>query len=84
VAGDKPKVEGGLLSTPYPIKTRGDASRARVLPNVRAGGDTTPALERAPKATPALQRKQESERPVSGFDYVLKRRKLQREIQGGR
>jgi len=85
MATDKPKVTGGLLDKPYPIKTRGDVNRARVLPQVRAsGGDTKPALERMPKATPALERKQESERPMGGFDYVMKRRRLQREIQGDR
>lgn len=79
----KGKVTGGLLDEPYEIKSRGDVSRARVLPMPRAKREAAkPAPKAAVDETPA----RESEQPKSGFDYVAKRNKMMRGIshRGGR
>jgi len=71
------KVTGGLLDEPYPIKTRGDVSRAKVLPLPRATARAKAAAP-APAPTPAG----ESEQPKGGFDYVVKRNRMLKPISG--
>lgn len=83
MADDQPKVEGGLLSHPLPIKTRGDVNRARVLPQVRETGTRPAASAPAPAAKPVM-RDTSLDAAKGGFDYVSKRRRLQREISGRR
>lgn len=73
-----PKVTGGLLDEPYPIKTRGDLSRSRVLPLPRASDIGRPATKKAVPAAPAV----ESEQPQGGFDYIRKRNRLMKKIAG--
>lgn len=68
----------GHLSAPYPIKTRGDVNRARVLPPpLEAAAPVTRKEERAP-----VQR--DLSQPKGGFDYVRKRNLIQREVTGRR
>ena len=75
---DTPKVVGGKLDRPYPIKSRGDVNRAKVLPPPRM--DTTPAPA-APSATPPTPSRDKSlDRPQGGFDYVVKRNNLMKGI----
>ena len=69
------KVTGGLLDEPYPIKTRGDLNRARVLPLPRAA-----ATRAAPKAAVDEAPKGDSEQPKGGFDYVVKRNRMLRGV----
>ena len=78
---ESPKVVGGKLDRPYPIKTRGDVQRARVLPPPRM---STPASQPTRTATPAPAPVSRSEQPKSAVDYVRKRNALSREISGGR
>jgi len=73
-----PKVTGGLLDEPYPIKTRGDVSRSRVLPLPRATTKAAAPKAAAPVPTPAG----ESEQPKGGFDYVVKRNRMMKSISG--
>lgn len=81
-----PTVKNGRLSKPYPIRSKGDVNRALVLPppapepaarttEQRAGSRFT--RDKRPKgfAPPA-----ESEQPQGGFDYVRKRRNLQKQL----
>ena len=76
------KVAGGLLDEPYPIKTRGDVNRAKVLPMPRAKRETKAPAAAVPSPAPAG----ESELPQSGFDYVVKRNRMMKRIsaRGGR
>lgn len=69
------KVTGGLLDEPYPIRSRGDVNRARVLPQVRSKRETAAPKASAPASAPA-----ESEQPKGGFDYVVKRNRLMKRI----
>lgn len=79
---DLPKVEGGKLTKPYPIKTAGDVQRARVLPPPRM---STPApTVSAPAPSAPARRMSGSEQPKSGFDYIRKRNALSREVSGRR
>lgn len=68
-----PRVEGGLLTKPYPIKTRGDLNRARVLPPPRPEAKAPVVTTPAPSTS--VQGKT-LEQPRSGFDYVQKRNQL--------
>lgn len=80
---DTPKVtKEGLLDRPYPIKSRGDVNRARVLPSPRA--ETAPAKAVTPIASKTVSRDTSLDRPAGAFDQVMKRRRLQREISGRR
>lgn len=72
------KVTGGLLDEPYPIKSRGDVNRARVLPMPRAKRE--PATPKASAPAPAGET--ESEQPKGGFDYVVKRNRMMKRISG--
>jgi len=68
----------GHLSEPYPIKTRGDVNRARVLP---------PPLSTAPPSRKEEQRapvQRDLSQPKGGFDYVRKRNAVLREVSGRR
>lgn len=82
MADDTPKVVGGKLDRPYPIKTRADLSRARVLPPPRVTSGTS----HSPMAPPAAAAKAPSsgDQPKGAFDYVKRRNALQREISGRR
>jgi len=71
------KVTGGLLDEPYPIKTRGDVNRARVLPMPRAKSERAAP----PKAAVDEAPKGESEQPKGGFDYIAKRNKMMRGVR---
>jgi hypothetical protein len=77
MADDTPKVVGGRLDRPYPIKTLGDVSRARVLPPPR-----TQAAPKAAAAPAAPTKSPTSEQPQGALDYVKKRNALQKELQG--
>lgn len=75
---DLPKVVGGKLTKPYPIKTMGDVSRARVLPPPASAAAAPAKAAAAPK--PVVH----DEQPKGAFDYVRKRNALSREISGRR
>lgn len=76
MATDKPTVVGGLLSKPYPIKTRGDISRARVLPQPRSE-EKAPTTPVAPATTKAPA---EDSQPRGAFDYVKRRNQLMKGV----
>jgi len=73
----KATVTGGLLDEPYPIRTKGDVNRARVLPMPR--GSVRPAAKKAaPAAAPAPPA--ESEQPQGGFDSIRQRNRILKRI----
>jgi len=72
-----PKVTGGLLDEPYPIRTKGDVSRARTLPLPR--GSVRPAAKKAaPAVAPVAPT--ESEQPQGGFDSIRQRNRILKRI----
>jgi hypothetical protein len=75
---ETPKVVGGRLTKPYPIRTKGDVNRARVLPPPI---DERPAAKKAaPKAAaPAAPDKEQGN---SAFDYVVKRNRMLKGVRG--
>jgi len=74
-----PKVTGGLLDEPYPIRTKGDVNRALVLPRPRPTSDERLERRVAPKA-PAKKAAPADEQPKGGFDYVRKRNRMMRGV----
>lgn len=72
-----PKVVGGKLTKPYPIKTMGDVQRARVLPPPRVQADAT--VTKAPAAPKAVVHDEQAKSPG---DYIAKRHAMQKEVQG--
>jgi hypothetical protein len=69
VAQDEtPKVVGGKLDRPYPIKTMGDVSRARVLPPPRVEAPAKPAAPAAAAPKPPARE------PETGMRGYVKRR----------
>jgi len=64
---------------PYPIRTKGDVNRARVLPPSRAGMRALPARPAAKKAVPAAP-PAESEQPQGGFDSIRQRNRILKRI----
>ena len=67
-----PTVSNGRLSKPYPIRTRGDVNRARVLP---PPVDERPAAKKAAPAPAAAD-----EQPKGAFDYVVKRNRMMKQM----
>lgn len=86
-----PTVTNGRLSKPYPIRTRGDVNRARVLPP-SVDEKAPPAYKRGLDLGTEIARKQrekkaapaESEQPQGGFDYVRKRNQLMKGVRNTR
>jgi hypothetical protein len=84
----KPKVVDGQLERPYPIQTRGDVNRARVLPppvepsavSPEEQGIALEILKRLQQQMPQQMQQQmpmsPTEQPQGGFDYVAKRNAL--------
>lgn len=75
---DLPKVVGGRLTKPYPIRSKADMNRALVLPPPI---DERPAAKKpAAKPAPAATADEDAEQPKGGFDYIRKRRNLQKQL----
>lgn len=64
----------GNLTAPYPIRTRGDVNRARVLPPPEP--ETSAPVKAAPTAAP----KPVDEQPKGAFDYVRKRNQMMKGV----
>ena len=92
--GTPPKVINGRLTKPYPIRTRGDVNRARVLPP-SVDEKAPPAYKRGLDLGMDVSRKQRKaapaasdEQPAGVVDNIVKRRNLMKRMgianRGGR
>lgn len=82
---DLPRVEGGKLTKPYPIRTLGDVSRARVLPPPKVEKKAAPARGTAKdvsKPNVDVDLEPGDERPKGAIDYIQRRNRMMKGVSG--